>query len=290
MVKLALGPLLFYWSGDEIRNFYRALADAPVDIIYLGETVCSKRRSLSLSDWLEVARELARHGKEVVLSTLTLIEAESELGGIRSVCANGEFKVEANDMSAVQLLGEEGATFATGPAINIYNCRTLEFLYAHGMRRWVLPVELGRDTLTDILAGSACEVETEVFSYGHLPLAYSARCFTARARNLGKDNCEFVCSDYPAGLQLRSQEEQSLFNINGIQTQSGEKIDLIEEVSWMAEHAVDVVRLSPEPGPERMAEVIDRYDRARKGEALQLHPNQAVCNGYWFGHEGMARN
>ena len=39
MMKLALGPLLYYWSREAIREFYLAMAELPVDIIYLGETV-----------------------------------------------------------------------------------------------------------------------------------------------------------------------------------------------------------------------------------------------------------
>lgn len=292
-MKLALGPLLYYWQRDEIEAFYRALADSPIDIFYLGETVCSKRRPLSLSHWMDLGRELAERGKEVLLSTLTLIEAESELGGVRSICDNREFRVEANDMSAVQLLSERGLAFSTGPAINIYNGMTLRYLRRAGMFRWVLPIELGRDTLTDILADAEGSVETEVFCYGHLPLAFSARCFTARSRNLGKDNCQFVCSEYPCGLALASQEGTALFNINGIQTQSGERADLVGEIPWMAGHGVDVARISPEPGIEKMREVIARYDRARNGDVVSSSrggSGAAVNNGYWFGREGMAEN
>src|SRR3546814_4678787 len=40
-------------------------------------------------------------------------------------------------------------------------------------------------------------METEVFAYGRMPLAFSARCFTARHRNIPKDNCQYVCMDHP---------------------------------------------------------------------------------------------
>ncbi|HOZ06082.1 MAG TPA: U32 family peptidase, partial [Arenimonas sp.] len=79
MMKLSLGPLQYFWSRERTLAFYQEAAQWPVDIIYLGETVCSKRRELTTRDWIALAEELAAHGKQVVLSSLALIEAESEL-------------------------------------------------------------------------------------------------------------------------------------------------------------------------------------------------------------------
>jgi collagenase-like PrtC family protease len=42
MMKLALGPNLYYWPLDMLQEFYAAVANSPVDIVYLGETVCSR--------------------------------------------------------------------------------------------------------------------------------------------------------------------------------------------------------------------------------------------------------
>ena len=57
-MKLSLGPVLFYWSREQYLNFYAEMAEQPLEAIYLGETVCSKRRALGLDDWLGLAREL----------------------------------------------------------------------------------------------------------------------------------------------------------------------------------------------------------------------------------------
>lgn len=46
-MKLSLGPLLFYWDKRQIFDFYAEMASQPLDVIYLGETVCAKRRALS---------------------------------------------------------------------------------------------------------------------------------------------------------------------------------------------------------------------------------------------------
>jgi len=66
-MKLSLGPILYYWTQEKVQKFYEEIAAAPVDIVYLGETVCSRRHIMRLPDWLEVAKMLAAAGKQVVL-------------------------------------------------------------------------------------------------------------------------------------------------------------------------------------------------------------------------------
>ena len=306
-MKLSLGPLLYFWAQDQIEDFYQSMADAPLDIIYLGETVCSKRRSLGFDQWLELARSVRDSGTEVVLSTLSLIEAESELKTLRRYCDNGEFTVEANDMAAVQLLSQNRVAFSIGPTINVYNARTLAILHKQGLQRWVMPVELSRQTLTDILTelddmGIRDKIETEVFSYGHMPLALSARCFTARAHNLPKDQCDLKCIDYPDGLQVKSQEDQSLFTLNGIQTLSGLRNDLYNELPEMQAMGVDIVRISPRS--QAMIKLInayhqkinpgDSFNRAdgslSKADGSTPYTIAENCNGYWYGEPGMIQN
>ncbi|MCW8884308.1 MAG: U32 family peptidase, partial [Motiliproteus sp.] len=176
-------------------------------------------------------------------------------------------------------------------AINIYNARSLQALYNQGLKRWVMPVELSGETLADINSdaqelGFGDQVESEVFSYGYLPLAYSARCFTARAKNLPKDNCQFVCLDYPEGLPMTSQEDQSVFTINGIQTMSGQVYNLLPEVAQMADCGVDIVRLSPQP--EGLEQVIEQFRQVIDGQSSQIMaiPADAV-NGYWYKNAGL---
>ena len=44
---LTLGPCLFNWKPETLRDFYFRIADeAPVTIVYLGEIICSKRAPL----------------------------------------------------------------------------------------------------------------------------------------------------------------------------------------------------------------------------------------------------
>ncbi len=65
-VRLSLGPIQYHWSKEKMLDFYRTIESSPVDIVYLGETVCSKRRSFRHPDWIEVAERLQAAGKEVV--------------------------------------------------------------------------------------------------------------------------------------------------------------------------------------------------------------------------------
>jgi O2-independent ubiquinone biosynthesis protein UbiV len=131
-MKIALGPLSYFWPREAVFAFYRDVARMPVDIVYLGETVCSKRRALKLDDWLEVAARLADAGKEVVLSSLALVEAESELSGLRRIAGNGRHPVEANDMAMVGIAAQAGVPFVAGPHLNTYNPATLDWLAGLG--------------------------------------------------------------------------------------------------------------------------------------------------------------
>lgn len=287
-MKLSLGPVLFYWSREKLLDFYAEMASQPLDIIYLGETVCSKRRALSLDDWLGLARELRECTQaEVVISGLALIEASSELSSLKRLCLNGELLVEANDIGAVQLLHEQGLPFVAGPALNLYNAQALAELQDCGLQRWVPPVEcsavLLRDCLEQLDALGRPRPEVELFAYGHLPLAYSARCFTARAENRPKDDCQICCISYPEGIPLLSQEGEALFTINGIQTLSARVNNLLADYPALHRSGVDCLRLSPRA--EGMAQVVADYDAVRQGAMPPLLAQG--CNGYWHGRPGM---
>src|SRR5690554_2330131 len=251
-MKLSLGPLLYFWPSKEVHHFYGQVADWPVDVVYLGETVCSRRRELKQQDWLAIADVLSDAGKEVVIATQTLLESSADLRSLYKLLEavktqDNNWLIEANDLSAVQACKELELPFVAGAASNIYNAATLQKLAEQGMQRWCFPVELSRSTLADQLAyiqQQQLPVQTEVFAFGHLPLAWSARCFTARHHDLPKDRCQLVCKDYPAGLPLTSQENQQLFTLNGIQTLSGACHNLIHQLPDMQQLGVSHVRIS----------------------------------------------
>jgi hypothetical protein len=125
--RLSIGPIQFHWPRAQMLDFYTRIESSAADIVYLGETVCSKRRELRHQDWLDIAERLLVAGKEVVFSTLALVEARSELGYIRKLCSNGRFLVEANDMSAVQMLAGK-VNFVGGATLNLQNAVALNHL------------------------------------------------------------------------------------------------------------------------------------------------------------------
>ena len=306
-MKLTLGPLLYYWSREDTLAFYAEAATWPVDVVYLGETVCSRRHLLRLSDWLEVAAQLRDAGKEVVLSTQTLIESESDLKALRKIVANGEYAVEANEFGAVRLCAEAGVHFVAGPALNVYSPDTLAILQEAGAVRWVPPVEMPHAMLKAMLKDHSRQdagapppqmtipegMETELFAYGRLPLAFSARCFTARHYNLQKDDCQFRCIDHPDGLDLKTRENEPFLTLNGIQTQSTKIYTLAHRMAEAQALGVTHLRLSPQS--RHMGRVVGAFDALRQNTLAPLDAAAQLqkwmpgepCDGYWLGRPGL---
>ncbi len=293
-MKLALGPLQYYWPREQVFSFYQEIAGSPVEMVYLGETVCSRRHELRLNDWLDIASQLDAAGKQVVLSTQVLIESDADLMTVRKIVGNGRFLVEANEMGAVRCLNEAGLPFVAGPYLNLFNAVALDLLSGQGAIRWVMPFEMGQADLAEMQQARSVDVETEVFSYGRIPLAFSARCFTARHHNLPKDNCQFSCIRHPEGLPLRTRDAQSFLNLNGIQTQSSRVCNLVRELQLMPELGVNVVRISPQAA--HTVQIIDIFHAVLTSQTsienaqrqLEGLMPDAACNGFWHGQSGMA--
>ncbi len=293
-MKLALGPVLCAWTRAKLLDFYERVAESPVDIVYLGEVVCARRRELREEEWIELGGMLAAAGKQVVLSTLALMETEADLRALRKIAANDRFMVEANDMGAVGVLADRGVPFVGGPHLNVYNAATLRLLAGLGARRWVPPVELSRAGLAQMLARPVPDLETEVFALGRAPLSFSARCFTARRRGLEKDGCGVACLEHPDGLPLATREGGELLVVNGIQLQSFPVYSLVGELAALREMGVAAMRVSPSAsGALEILRVLRAaLDRALTGaeaqEDIEHHLPAACSNGYWHGKPGMA--
>lgn len=292
-MKLSLGPLLYYWPRRQVLDFYRDMAGSAADIVYLGESVCSRRHELDMEDWLQIAAELVEAGKEVVLSSLVLLESAADVRRLKQLLAAGVL-VEANDMSAVNLITRDGpAPFVAGMTLNVYNREALGLLRRLGATRWVPPVELSARQISLLGASQEGALQTEVFAFGRLPLAYSARCFTARHYDLAKDGCEFRCMEHPEGLEMRTREGEPFLVINGIQTQSSQACDLLGDVPLATAVGVDVLRVSPQPA--HTADILRLFRAAADGalapaeafaRAAAFRPAPA-CNGYFHGRPGL---
>lgn len=271
--RLSVGPVLPYWPRRRLLDFYAAVADSAAATVTLGEVVCSRRREMKFDDWLALGRELAAAGKEVVLATQALIESEAELRTMHRIADQGDFLVEANDAAALHRLA--GRRFVIGPHVNVYSGAALDELAALGAVRWVPPIELSLDAID--AAGTrqgAPPIQTELFAFGRMPLAISARCFTARHHGLNRDECGFHCIDDPDGLLLRTQEGEPFLALNGLQTLSAR---LMCALGRDALAATGVRRLRLSPISEHFVEVIGAFDQVFNHGADARAALQTLC-------------
>ena len=288
--KLTLGPILFNWPAETWRDFYFRIADeAPVDIVYLGEVVCSKRAPFFEPYLPEVAERLHGAGKEVVWSTLALIVSEREMDAVRALAAAPDILVEANDISCVALLA--GRPHVVGPFVNVYNEATMTCLVGRGAARVVLSNELSARALAALAKAAGAELEVQVF--GRLPLAISVRCYHARAHNLHKDGCQYVCADDPDGMALETLDGEAFLAVNGTQTMSYTCCNLVLELDRLLKMGIGCFRLWPH-STDMVAVtrifrgVLDgRDDAAAARSRLARLANVApFANGFYHGQEG----
>lgn len=288
--RLTLGPVQFNWSPERLRDFYFRVADeADVDTVCVGENVCSKRSPFFAPLVPEVIERLTSAGKEVVLSSLALIMSDREIEEARGLAATEDWLVEANDVSVAAMLA--GRRFAIGPMVNVYNEGTLAALEAMGAVRFCLPAELSASVIATIAASAKAEIEIQAF--GRLPLAISARCYTARARNLAKDGCQYVCADDPDGMAVETLADQPFLAVNGTQTMSYHYMDLLSDLPALLAQGVNRFRLWPQDVDMVAVAGLFRATLAgalaapeAEAQLTELCPGIEFANGYIHGRQG----
>lgn len=287
---LTLGPVLFNWRPEALRDFYFRMADeADVDTICVGEVVCSKRSPFFMPYLPEVIERLTAAGKEVTLSSLALIMTERECLLSRELAATEGLLIEANDMSVAAMMA--GRPFAVGPQVNVYNEGSLACLQAMGAVRVCLPAELSAEAIGVLAQSSPCEIEIQAF--GRLPLAISARCYHARSRGLSKDGCQYVCAEDLDGMDVDTLDDEPFLAVNGTQTMSYHYLGLLPELADLRRAGIGRFRLWPQHVDMVAVAALYRLvldgalDCAEAGGKLAaLCPRAEFANGYVHGREG----
>lgn len=285
MTRLTLGPIAYHWSADRRRDFYARIADeAPVDEVYLGEVICSKRAPFHEADLPATIERLERAGKTVVLSSLAEVMLPRERKATADLAALDAPEVEINNAAGLHARGCR--PHRIGPFLNAYNEATIGWMARQGATHVCLPAELPGPAIA--LAARAAQdlglgVEVQVF--GRASLAVSARCYHARAHGRTKDNCQFVCEDDADGMPLRTRDDRPILRVNGIQTQSETYVALLPELPRLIADGVTHLRLMPQDAD--MVAVARLFRGVADG---RLAPGEAdarlasLCRGARFGN------
>ncbi len=291
--ELSMGPILFHWPADKMRDFYFKIADeAPVDTVYIGEVVCSKRAPFFEKHYTEVAERLQKAGKKVVFSTLAEVMIKRERNMTESMCALDDFPVEVNDAAALYHL--RGKPHHIGLFLNTYNEDAMGYMAQNGATHFTLPPELPAKSLA-VLGAKAKElgVSLEVQVYGRLPLALSARCYHARSHGRVKDNCQFICEEDPDGMELKTLDDKPFLTVNGIQTLSYHCLNLAQEMDEMQNAGINTFRLSPQDydmaNIARIFRSVLDHELSPEEATVQLEQtglSVPFANGFYYGDTG----
>jgi len=294
--KLTLGPIAYHWSADKRRDFYARIADeAPVDEVYLGEVICSKRAPFHEADLPATIERLERAGKTVILSTLAEVMLKRERKATADIAAMDAPEIEVNNAAGLYARGDR--PHRVGSFMNAYNEATIAWMAGKGATHISLPTELPAEAIA-LAAQAARElglgVEVQVF--GRASLAVSARCYHARAHGRTKDNCQFICEEDPDGMPLRTRDDAPILRVNGIQTQSESYIDLLPELARLEADGVTHMRLMPQDvdmvGVARLfRSVLDGNLAVAEadGRLRDLCAGRNFSNGFYYGQAGYRR-
>ena len=294
--ELTLGPVPFHWSPEKMRDFYACIADeAPVDTVYLGEVICSKRAPFFEAEIPETAERLERGGKRVVLSSLAEVMLARERKATAGLAGMDGAEIEINN--AAGLYSRGARPHRIGPFMNAYNEDTIAWMARNGATHVCLPAEMPAEAVkVAAQAAGSLGVGVEFQVFGRAPLAVSARCYHARSHGRTKDNCQFVCENDPDGMPLRTTDDRPILRINGIQTQSESYVDLLPETGRLTACGVSHLRLVPQVVD--MVAVADIF-RCALNRALDVAEAEVrlrgLCegtrfsNGFYHGQAGYRR-
>ncbi len=285
-MKISVGPAPSHWGRNKIESFYCELAQSPADYVYLGETACAERSCFSPDFLGRIHDELTQAGKEVYASSLTLVKDERQYRAFRDLSQRIQ-RIEINSPAFLGFARHYPAV--TGIFLNVYNSVAADILAERKVKRIVLHPELGSQSVASI--AKRCTVAPEVVVHGHIPIAISAACQTARSLGRNGDGCGKLCRRYPEGMVLEAGD-RPLFRIEGPQTLSAATYCLVEYLPQLAKAGVDTVRVLPQWNHTGRIvriyrEVLEhRRDCGDAAEELRAISPTGLCNGWFLGKAG----
>ncbi|CAB3805632.1 hypothetical protein LMG28614_06249 [Paraburkholderia ultramafica] len=244
-MKISLGPIPHRWSRNAVMTFYDAVALSSVDVVYIGSVVCTERHQMQHKDWFAIARYLASHGKEVVLSTSALTKSDADLSRLRKLVSSGEFALEVNDLATLEI-GARGAPFIAGPNIECPNVKALNRLVELGAIRWVAQPNCIGKVLheTSQMREAACEIEVPVF--GPEPIAVFASRVADQYNGGGRTPRRRL---FTGGLEeITSLGEDNVSDGRGSGGRPGATnvVDWSHEIEALSRSGVSVLRITPQ--------------------------------------------
>ncbi len=121
-------------------------------------------------------------------------------------------------------------------------------------------------------ARKSAEIEVRIF--GRVPLAISARCYSARAHGLHKDGCRYVCGEALDGMDVETLDHIPFLAVNGLQTLSSHYLELSTAVDDLKDAGVTAFRISPHTLD--MVRVANLYRRLIDGETSSDEVRQSL--------------
>ncbi|MFP4449430.1 MAG: U32 family peptidase [Rhodosalinus sp.] len=296
MTKLTLGPIAYHWPAETRRDFYARIADeAPVDEVYLGEVICSKRAPFHEADLPATIERLERAGKTVIVSSLAEVMLKRERKATADFAAMERPEIEVNN--AAGLFERGNRPHRIGPFMNAYNEATIRWMAGQGATHVCLPPEMPAEAIAAAAeAAGALGLGVEVQVFGRASLAVSARCYHARSHGRTKDNCQFVCEEDPDGMPLSTRDDTPILRVNGIQTQSESYVDLLPETGRLIGDGVTHLRLMPQAADmvavaSVFRQVLDGALEVAEADArlAALCEGTGLANGFYHGTAGYRR-
>ncbi|MFH1007303.1 MAG: U32 family peptidase [Candidatus Latescibacterota bacterium] len=258
-MEISLGPAPLSWGKERVIRFYEEMAETEVAHFYLGEIFCPKRGRLFREDLVKIADLLRRKGKRTYVSSYAIIRHQEELEELAYLLKATD-GIEINNVAVLEMV-LEGKDLVAGPFLNVYNSRSAGYLRRLGMKRIVIPSELGWKEASEMVG--AVDAQFEYLVSGNLSLGVFPGCYTARALGLDERACEKACLRHPEGMVLKALSGEMLFNLNGPEVSSAKIHSVTDDLRNM--EGLSSVRIRPQARGTR--EVVARCRSAMDGQA-----------------------